>query len=169
MTKLMLIFIMISLTITLMITKNPLLMGFLIIIQTLMLCLMMNFNSSIYWMSYITYLIMLGGILILFMYMCSISSNETIKFNPKIIFISTPFLAFMMFNFLSMNWINKNMTMTNYSIDFFFNNNNIINISKMYNKFSMIMTIMLIIYLLISLTMVTTFANNDLGPLRSSK
>nr|YP_010554630.1 NADH dehydrogenase subunit 6 [Hydromanicus huapingensis]UYO79250.1 NADH dehydrogenase subunit 6 [Hydromanicus huapingensis] len=169
MTKLMLTSIMILLTVILMITKNPLLMGFLIIIQTLMLCLMMNFNSSIYWMSYITYLIMLGGILILFMYMCSISSNETIKFNTNIALTLPPFLMFMMFNFLSTKWINKNMSMTNYSIDFFLNNNNIINISKMYNKFSMIITIMLITYLLISLTMVTTFTNNNLGPLRSSK
>nr|YP_009440932.1 NADH dehydrogenase subunit 6 [Hydromanicus wulaianus]AHC32062.1 NADH dehydrogenase subunit 6 [Hydromanicus wulaianus] len=167
--KLILINFMIMISLILIFTKNPLNMGFMIIIQTLMFCLLMNFNIHIYWMSYIVYLVMLGGILILFMYMCSISSNEIIKFNFNILmFLSITFII----NFIWMmnfHWIFKINLINNYTMNFFVNSNNMINISKIYNKFSMIITLMLVIYLLISMTMVTTFTNNYSGPLRSLK
>nr|YP_010554591.1 NADH dehydrogenase subunit 6 [Cheumatopsyche brevilineata]UYO79211.1 NADH dehydrogenase subunit 6 [Cheumatopsyche brevilineata] len=158
---------MISLVLT--VIKTPLSLGLLILIQTLIFSLILNINSNIYWMSYILYLIMLGGLLILFIYMCSIASNETIKININLTLFFT-FMYFLMFsiyfymNFFWMNLMTSKMTMM-----IFMNKEVMLNISKIYNNFTMMITILLILYLLISLVMVSMFTNNDQGPLRAIK
>nr|UYO79380.1 NADH dehydrogenase subunit 6 [Cheumatopsyche sp. XG-2022] len=170
MVKFILLNLILILSSMLMLIKTPLNLGLLILIQTLMFCLIMNINMSIYWISYILYLIMLGGILILFVYMCSISSNEIIKFNINwiMLFFSIYTLSYMYMNnknFLWLNFFNLNLN----SLNFIINKEIIINISKIYNNYIMMITLMLITYLLITLMMVSMFVNMNYGPLRSSK
>nr|YP_010586274.1 NADH dehydrogenase subunit 6 [Ceratopsyche fukienensis]UZZ44036.1 NADH dehydrogenase subunit 6 [Ceratopsyche fukienensis] len=153
-----------TLTMLMYFIKNPLNMGLLILFQTLIICLMMNFYLSYYWLSYILYLIMLGGILILFMYMCSIASNKIIQFNTNLFMFMISIFFISMIFISNMKWINLNLLMIN-NFNFFFSNE-VLSMSKIYNNYTYKITIMLIIYLFILLLMVSMFTNSTKGPLR---
>nr|AYW52308.1 NADH dehydrogenase subunit 6 [Agrilinae sp. 1 ACP-2013] len=77
------ILLMISLTIsvTFLFTKHPLSMGFNLLIQTIMISLITGLLNLNFWYPFILFLIMVGGMLIIFIYMTSVASNE--KFNPS--------------------------------------------------------------------------------------
>nr|QLY90341.1 NADH dehydrogenase subunit 6 [Hydropsyche angustipennis] len=145
--------------------KNPLNMGLSLLIQTLIMCLMMNFNLNFYWLSYILYLIMLGGILILFMYLCSIASNEIIKFNMNFLFMMLIYFMIMIYLINKFNWITINSPINLNNLSTFFPMEKL-NMSKIYNNYTMYMTIFLVIYLFILLLMVTMMTNSNKGPLR---
>nr|YP_010586105.1 NADH dehydrogenase subunit 6 [Cheumatopsyche charites]UZZ43841.1 NADH dehydrogenase subunit 6 [Cheumatopsyche charites] len=168
MLKLMMLNLIVLTSSAMMIIKIPLNLGLTILIQTLIYSIILNINTNIYWISYILYLILLGGMLILFLYMCSISSNEIIKLNLNW------FMFYMMFSFLflllskNFYWLN-NMLKNKFNLNLFFNMETLTNISKIYNNFSMMITIIMIIYLLISLMMVSMFTNTTYGPLRTSR
>nr|UHY94362.1 NADH dehydrogenase subunit 6 [Folsomia candida] len=69
-------------------SSHPVIMMILIISQTMILCLTAWVNMKISWFSYILFLIFLGGLMVLFIYITSLASNElmTIKMinSPKI-------------------------------------------------------------------------------------
>nr|YP_010554695.1 NADH dehydrogenase subunit 6 [Hydropsyche simulata]UYO79328.1 NADH dehydrogenase subunit 6 [Hydropsyche simulata] len=164
MMKMSLLTLFLTLTMLMYFIKNPLNMGLLILSQTLIICFLMNFYLNYYWLSYILYLIMLGGILILFMYMCSIASNKIIQFNTNL-FLYMILIFFITFMFIyKFKWINLNLLMIN-NHNFFFSNE-MFSMSKIYNNYTYKITIMLIIYLFILLLMVTMFTNSNKGPLR---
>nr|YP_010953257.1 NADH dehydrogenase subunit 6 [Aoteapsyche colonica]WMQ76512.1 NADH dehydrogenase subunit 6 [Aoteapsyche colonica] len=162
--KLILLNLFFMFTILMYFIKNPLNMGLVILFQTLTMCFLMNFNLNFYWLSYILYLIMLGGILILFMYMCSIASNKIIQFNINLFIYMTLFMLMMYTILTKIKWFNLNNNQINNW--FFFHSNEITSMSKIYSNFSCKITLMLIIYLFILLLMVTMFTNSNKGPLR---
>nr|YP_010879525.1 NADH dehydrogenase subunit 6 [Graphium eurous]WHE44902.1 NADH dehydrogenase subunit 6 [Graphium eurous] len=153
--------------------NHPLSMGFLILMQTMLTCLLSGMLIHSYWFSYILFLVFLGGLLVLFIYVSSIASNELFQFNflMKIIFnfmlIMILFLSIMLI--YNMNWLNFyfNYEMKNMMNFFlFFNNENKINLSKLYNNQTYYM-MMMIIYLFITLVSVVKITNIFFGPLRS--
>nr|ALO76823.1 NADH deshydrogenase subunit 6 [Agrilus biguttatus] len=77
----MLFLMTISLTVsvTFFFIKHPLSMGFSLLTQTILVSLMTGLLNLNFWYSFILFLIMVGGMLILFIYMTSVASNE--KFN----------------------------------------------------------------------------------------
>nr|UYO79263.1 NADH dehydrogenase subunit 6 [Hydropsyche sp. XG-2022] len=164
MMKTSLLTLFLTLTVLMYFIKNPLNMGLLILSQTLITCLMMNFFLNYYWLSYILYLIMLGGILILFMYMCSIASNKIIQFNTNLLMYSILIFLVMLIFINKFKWTNLNLLMIN-NLNFFFSNE-MFSMSKIYNNYTYKITIMLIIYLFILLLMVSMFTNSNKGPLR---
>nr|QTZ20329.1 NADH dehydrogenase subunit 6 [Spodoptera latifascia] len=155
--------------------NNPMSMGLLILMQTLLTCLLSGMMIKTYWFSYILFLTFLGGLLVLFIYVSSIASNQlfNFKFNYKKLMI---FLLIMMF-FMMMIY-NNNMTWLNLSMNsdmdklnnmiFFFNNENKINLSKLYNNQTFLIMMMLVIYLFITLIAIVKITNIFYGPLRSS-
>nr|QTJ29941.1 NADH dehydrogenase subunit 6 [Graphium mullah chungianus] len=154
--------------------NHPLSMGFLILMQTMLTCLLSGMLIHSYWFSYILFLVFLGGLLVLFIYVSSIASNELFQFNflMKIIFnfmlIMILFLSIMFI--YNMNWLNFyfNYEMKNMMNFFlFFNNENKINLSKLYNNQTYYMMMMMIIYLFITLVSVVKITNIFFGPLRS--
>nr|YP_009029756.1 NADH dehydrogenase subunit 6 [Graphium mullah]AHY24039.1 NADH dehydrogenase subunit 6 [Graphium mullah] len=154
--------------------NHPLSMGFLILMQTMLTCLLSGMLIHSYWFSYILFLVFLGGLLVLFIYVSSIASNELFQFNflMKIIFnfmlIMILFLSIMLI--YNMNWLNFyfNYEMKNMMNFFlFFNNENKINLSKLYNNQTYYMMMMMIIYLFITLVSVVKITNIFFGPLRS--
>lgn len=129
---------------------------------------------STYWFSYILFLTFLGGLLVLFIYVSRIASNEIFKiYNNQliIIFFIFIFIAIFLFFFYKNNWINLSF---NYEINnffnkiLFFNNENKINLSKLYNEQTFILIIILIIYLFITLIAIVKITNIFYGPLRTS-
>nr|SPP23456.1 NADH dehydrogenase subunit 6 [Graphium androcles] len=174
MMKMFFSFLIMMLSLFMMFINHPLSMGFLILIQTLLTCLLSGMLISSYWFSYILFLVFLGGLLVLFIYVSSIASNELFKsnFSSKMIF----YLLFILSIFWSImfmyniNWLNFffNYEMSNMMNFFlFFNNENKINLSKLYNNQTYMMMMMLIIYLFITLVAVVKITNIFFGPLRS--
>nr|YP_010626009.1 NADH dehydrogenase subunit 6 [Inocellia fulvostigmata]WBK02768.1 NADH dehydrogenase subunit 6 [Inocellia fulvostigmata] len=156
------IILMVSLLISMNIIKmkHPLIMGFLLIIQTLLISLITGFINNLFWFSYILFIIMIGGMMILFIYMTSLASNEKYYFSSSF-FFSNFFLLSMMIMLLIIidpfyfNYINLN---NEKSI--------ILNLNKLYNLNSKNITLITIIYLLFTLITVIKITNKNLGPLR---
>nr|YP_008757817.1 NADH dehydrogenase subunit 6 [Agrotis segetum]AGO44137.1 NADH dehydrogenase subunit 6 [Agrotis segetum] len=155
--------------------NNPLSMGLMILIQTLLTCLLSGMMIKTYWFSYILFLTFLGGLLVLFIYVSSIASNE--MFKPKINLKKICYFMLMMImliQYMYMNnilWMNLSMNadMNNFNeMILFFNNENKINLSKLYNNQTFLIMMMLVIYLFITLIAVVKITNIFYGPIRSS-
>nr|YP_010248704.1 NADH dehydrogenase subunit 6 [Hydropsyche fryeri]QTT57962.1 NADH dehydrogenase subunit 6 [Hydropsyche fryeri] len=166
MMKIYLLTLMITFTMLLYFIKNPLNMGLMILIQSLIICILMTFFLNFFWLSYILYLIMLGGILILFMYMCSIASNKIILFNINLMMLLVFIFMILILSLSNIKWMSMNLMEMDKMNNFF--SNEMINMSKMYNNMSFKISIMLIIYLFLLLFMVTMLTNSNKGPLRIS-
>nr|YP_009454225.1 NADH dehydrogenase subunit 6 [Gynaephora jiuzhiensis]ATY48754.1 NADH dehydrogenase subunit 6 [Gynaephora jiuzhiensis] len=157
--------------------NNPLSMGFMILIQTILMCLLLGMLNKTYWFLYILFLIYLGGLLIIFIYISSITSNEL--FNPsmnlKTLFIfllmSIFYILYFKINkFFLMNFsfnsdMNNLFSMSNLFINI---NLNIINLNKIYNNHTFFIMLMLMIYLFITLIAMVKITNIFYGPLRST-
>nr|QXI88785.1 NADH dehydrogenase subunit 6 [Ampittia virgata] len=156
--------------------KHPISMGFMILLQTMLICLISGMIIYTYWFSYILFLIFLGGLLILFIYVSSIASNELFNLSLKLkkyfytcVFISLLSLI-ISYNLKEKNFNNNflNNEMNNFFNYFlFFNNEYNINLTKLYNNHNYFLMLMLIIYLFISLLAIVKITNIFYGPLRS--
>nr|YP_009122010.1 NADH dehydrogenase subunit 6 [Bombyx huttoni]AJH65748.1 NADH dehydrogenase subunit 6 [Bombyx huttoni] len=157
--------------------NHPLSMGMMILMQTMMTCIISGMIIKTYWFSYILFLIFMGGLLVLFIYVASIASNELFLFNLNmkmlnIIIMMIIFMMFVYFYFFTKynNLIENNLEMNNFFYKMlFFNDENKINLNKMYNNKTSFLTMMLITYLFINLVAVVKITNIFYGPLRSSK
>nr|AIU41119.1 NADH dehydrogenase subunit 6 [Parnassius imperator] len=155
--------------------NHPLSMGWMILLQTFLTCSMSGMLINTYWFSYFLFLVFLGGLLVLFIYVSSNASNGMFSNNffckmiLIFIFLMSILLSYMfMYN---MNWLNfiKNYEMNNFlNLFIFFNNENKINLSKLYNNYSHLMMMMMIIYLFITVVAVVNITNIFFGPLRLS-
>jgi NADH-ubiquinone oxidoreductase chain 6 len=130
-----------------------------------------GFITKTFWFSYVLFLIFLGGILVLFIYVTSLASNEIFNFSIKLLVFSL--LNFLTFYFLLI-FIDKTLVINN-----LINNDNetltIINtyliensliLNKLYNFPINLITIILIIYLFLTLIAVVKITNVFEGPLR---
>ncbi|YP_001650759.1 NADH dehydrogenase subunit 6 (mitochondrion) [Manduca sexta] len=172
MMKLTISMIMIMLSIMMYFLNHPLSMGLMILTQTLLTCLLSGMMIKTYWFSYILFLTFLGGLLVLFIYVSSIASNELFHLSNNIkkmffLFILLYLMIQMLF-MKNLNWmnLNNNLEMENFFNMFWFNNENKINMNKLYNNQSSLLMYLLIIYLFITLIAVVKITNIFYGPLR---
>nr|YP_010371605.1 NADH dehydrogenase subunit 6 [Halidaya aurea]UOW81233.1 NADH dehydrogenase subunit 6 [Halidaya aurea] len=152
--------------------KHPLAMGLTLLIQTSMTSMLTGLMTKNYWFSYILFLILLGGMLVLFIYMTSLASNEMFTFSSKIIMF-----MLILFNTAMIIYLNtdsnlmiqyKNLEMNSiYKMDTYYTEN-ALSLNKLYNYPTNFMTIMLMNYLLITLIAVVKITKLFKGPLRSS-
>nr|ARO47916.1 NADH dehydrogenase subunit 6 [Osmylidae sp. EMHAU-20151229-16] len=155
------------------IMKHPLSMGLMLLIQTITVSLMCGFISNSYWFAYILFLVMIGGMLVLFIYMTSLASNELFNFsmNNFFIFMLISMNLMLMIYFLDNNFIylmNQDMINMDNSMKITMNFENQFNLNKLYNNPTMNLTIMLINYLLLCLIIVINVTKKNFGPLRSN-
>nr|YP_009995503.1 NADH dehydrogenase subunit 6 [Ochthebius uniformis]QNP09958.1 NADH dehydrogenase subunit 6 [Ochthebius uniformis] len=142
---------------------HPLSMGMILLIQTMIVSLITGFLNFNYWFSYILFLIMIGGMLVLFIYMTSVASNEKFKNNNKLmifIIISILIMLILMLKSDSFFIMNSNFN------KFIFMNYNYYILSKFYNAPSNYIMFLMIIYLFITLIAIVKITNFQLGPLR---
>nr|YP_010852922.1 NADH dehydrogenase subunit 6 [Abraximorpha esta]WGM81062.1 NADH dehydrogenase subunit 6 [Abraximorpha esta] len=175
--KMILSMFMIFISISMFFLKHPLSMGLMILIQTLIICLISGLYIYTYWFSYILFLTFSGGLLVLFIYVSSIASNEMFYFSffnkIKMLMIMFNILILYFIYFNKFNWMNLLFNYyenNNFFFNFLFNNdnNNNINLIKLYNEQTYFMMLMMIIYLFITLISVVKITNIFYGPLRSS-
>nr|QNE85619.1 NADH dehydrogenase subunit 6 [Hybos culiciformis] len=151
--------------------SHPLAMGLILLVQTLFICLMTGVLTKTFWFSYILFLIFLGGMLILFIYVTSLASNEMFSLSMKLMMtlVSIFFVLNLMYMFMDKTLLvsflpniemNENIMVTN-----FIQENNL-NLNKLYNFPSNMITLLLINYLLITLIAVVKITNIFYGPLR---
>nr|YP_009731717.1 NADH dehydrogenase subunit 6 [Carpophilus dimidiatus]QHR79665.1 NADH dehydrogenase subunit 6 [Carpophilus dimidiatus] len=162
-----LISLMLLMSIIFLFLNHPLSLGFILLIQTILTSLitgMMNYN---FWFSYILFLVMIGGMLILFIYMTSIASNKKFKFSTKlfisslIILISLTMISLIMDKYMLYNfYLNYDILMYN---DYYNNN---LSLNKFINKPNFMVLMMIFIYLLITLIAVAKIAPIKKGSLR---
>lgn len=116
----------------------------------------------------------MGGILILFIYITSIASNEIFKFsiNFKILFITFIFFTFILLFLIAFDFkilfFNKILNIDNINLinikNLFIENN--LTLNKLYNFPINIITILLINYLFLTLIATVKITNIFEGPLR---
>nr|URX53238.1 NADH dehydrogenase subunit 6 [Neotermes nr. kartaboensis] len=159
--------VMTSATMSAMFTQmnHPLAMGMMLLIQTIIMCLIGGLMHQSFWFQYILFMVFVGGMLVLFIYVASLASNEMFSLSTKMMVTAATMM-------LAITTV-KDKTMINSKETMLFNTmtSNEINMmtSKMYNQPSGTLTIMMALYLLMTLIVVVKITNISSGPLRQSK
>nr|YP_009233456.1 NADH dehydrogenase subunit 6 [Engaewa subcoerulea]AMB27349.1 NADH dehydrogenase subunit 6 [Engaewa subcoerulea] len=150
---------------------HPLSMGVALLTQTLLVCISTGASNSCFWFSYILFLIFMGAMLILFIYVASLASNESFKIHPisggllvaslsvsLILLVTDPLSLAPNFSSLSSNT--------------FFTEKNISSLTStnmIYSPHTSPLTLFLIVYLLFSFLAVMKIINFTQAPLRPNK
>nr|AVN67805.1 NADH dehydrogenase subunit 6 [Eupolyphaga sinensis]QYH44920.1 NADH dehydrogenase subunit 6 [Eupolyphaga sinensis] len=142
--------------------NHPLAMGLILLMQTVIMCLISGLMVQTFWFSYVLFLIFLGGMLVLFIYVTSLASNEMFNLSTKMMMTSMVLTTFMTTMMMSMP--QNNMDLTNQEM--IMNNENILLLMKLYNGSSSLITILLASYLFLTLIAVVKITNISKGPLR---
>nr|QVL28811.1 NADH dehydrogenase subunit 6 [Parhelophilus kurentzovi] len=152
--------------------NHPLSMGLMLLIQTILVSCITGLMTKSFWFSYILFLIFVGGMLVLFIYMTALASNEMFSMSMKTTISSIIGLFFfmvmiyfidkMMLSFNSMNNEMNPITMMNSYMS-----ENSLNLIKLYNYPNNMITILLINYLLITMIASVKITKLFYGPVRS--
>nr|QPL16991.1 NADH dehydrogenase subunit 6 [Chorthippus sp. AHNU01] len=150
--------------------NHPMSMMMFIIIQTFIVGLITGTMMESFWLSYILFLTFLGGMLVLFIYITSIASNELFKPKSIIMFIS---MFMMIITTVILIVVDKTMFLDPIKNTETMNINNSINyqemsmsLEKLYNKPTLTITMMMMIYLFLALVAVVKITNINQGPIR---
>nr|YP_010564725.1 NADH dehydrogenase subunit 6 [Volucella nitobei]UZA61115.1 NADH dehydrogenase subunit 6 [Volucella nitobei] len=152
--------------------NHPLSMGLMLLIQTVLICLMTGLMTKSFWFSYILFLIFVGGMLILFIYVTSLASNEMFSLSTKmtlttIMLLMTTLIYLIMTDKMMLIFNSSNNEMITITEINSFIKENTLNLNKLYNYPTNMITIMLIMYLLITLIATVKITKLFYGPLRS--
>ncbi|YP_002323940.1 NADH dehydrogenase subunit 6 (mitochondrion) [Acyrthosiphon pisum] len=129
--------------------KSPISSNLIILIQTMTLTMMINLINKTAWISFMIFILYIGGLMIIFLYISSIAFNE-LNINKnyknmiyKIIFMSLMLYYFKMyFNMENMNYENKFLFEDNfYLLNMFMMPNNILIYMIMFILFFMLILI----------------------------
>nr|AOY39731.1 NADH dehydrogenase subunit 6 [Scolytinae sp. BMNH 1043031] len=161
----MILYFMLFLSLLFMILNHPLALGGVLLLQTILVSILSGFMFINFWLSYILFLIMVGGMMIMFMYMTSIASNEKFlmpKFSIMTIFLLI-FLS-MLLLFLDQSFMHKtsNLMNSDQMKNLFVSLNNFFN----FPKFNML--IFLMSYLLLTLIAVVKITGKKMKPMRQN-
>nr|YP_010703300.1 NADH dehydrogenase subunit 6 [Heterocarpus sibogae]WCO11503.1 NADH dehydrogenase subunit 6 [Heterocarpus sibogae] len=149
---------------------HPLAMGLTLLTQTVLICLASGLLSKHMWFSYILFLIFLGAMLVLFIYVASLASNEPFALSvPTSVLLGgalTSLPTFMIMDpFLpSLKQTVESSFLT--TAQLFYSTQH--NLSMIYNPSSMNLTLFVILYLLLTLIVVVKITSTFFGPLRLS-
>nr|AND96188.1 NADH deshydrogenase subunit 6 [Eurysternus foedus] len=152
--------LMMSIYITLM--KHPISMGTTLLIQTISISLIMGFFNINYWYSYILFLIMISGMLVLFLYMTSVASNELFKPSTKIFKLTILIMLIFFIITLNLNEFYFDINSLYKSMNF------TLSLNKYLNYPNNMIMYLIILYLLFTLLAVVKISNIKKGALRPS-
>nr|URX52952.1 NADH dehydrogenase subunit 6 [Glyptotermes sp. 6 AB-2022a]URX52978.1 NADH dehydrogenase subunit 6 [Glyptotermes sp. 6 AB-2022a]URX52991.1 NADH dehydrogenase subunit 6 [Glyptotermes sp. 6 AB-2022a] len=145
--------------------KHPLAMGMMLLMQTLITCLISGSMHKSFWFQYILFMVFVGGMLVLFIYVTSLASNEMFSLSTKMIAVLVMMTPGMMMIENYMNMSSKEIM----SYETVMTEEIITMTSKLYNQPNGTMTILLALYLLLTLIVVVKITNISKGPLRQNK
>nr|UPL65956.1 NADH dehydrogenase subunit 6 [Mystilus priamus] len=158
----MIMTIMMSINIMMMFMKHPLSMGMLLIIQSMCVSMITGLMMNSFWMSYILLITMLSGMLVLFIYMSSIASNEKFMINI------TLWLA-LTFTLVLSSWflfLKEKMIIKNNYLSMEILNYDLFPMNKMFDPKNMYIIILMVSYLLFTMITSTHLISIFEGPMR---
>nr|QDI93904.1 NADH dehydrogenase subunit 6 [Tuxedo drakei]QDI93917.1 NADH dehydrogenase subunit 6 [Tuxedo drakei] len=145
--------------------NHPLSMGMILVIQTLTVSIYSGSLMKTFWMAYMLTIMMLSGMLVLFIYMSSIASNEKFETSMKmgvyllIMSVATILSLFLLKKMIiKNNYLSMGMSTLKMGEMYFLN--------KMFMKFNLIITILLVVYLLLTMIVSSFLVNIFEGPMR---
>nr|YP_009743566.1 NADH dehydrogenase subunit 6 [Tituria pyramidata]QIE11353.1 NADH dehydrogenase subunit 6 [Tituria pyramidata] len=142
---------------------NPISMGLLLIFYSFLVSFFIGSAMLTSWFCIITILVMVGGLLVIFMYISSISSNEKFKFN---LFLFYLFCCLFFFYFDEM--VLENQTFDSLEMNGGIDLSESYSMVKLYNNSCKMLTVFMIIYLIFTMIVVSFVVKHFKGPLRSS-
>nr|QXG82708.1 NADH dehydrogenase subunit 6 [Kyklioacalles sp. BMNH 1043787] len=146
--------------------NHPLSLGCILFMQTYLISMMSGSFYYNFWFCYILFLIMIGGMLVMFIYMTSIASNEKFLMPGKFLAISTFIFANILLSMLMKdNFYSYIINSSINSFPFFSNLSNL-SLNKFYNHPNLSIMIFLMIYLLLALVAIEKIIDKNLGSLR---
>nr|QSD57215.1 NADH dehydrogenase subunit 6 [Tachypleus gigas] len=150
----MIIMLMLYLSFTFFIINHPIMMILNLIFLTILSSLLTTLFMKISWFSYTLFLIMLGGMLVVFIYITSLAPNESFKLSINtltLMSITFP-LTLLMYNNM---FHHKPSTFKS-------------SIMNMFSSLSLLTTILLVSFLLITLIAVVKISKISQGPIQLS-
>jgi len=150
--------------------RHPLLIGLIILILTFLTAVTLGLRRLRTWLSYILVLILLGGLLVIFIYISLLAANETHipRTNlTKILFLSAGRLlaTSIIFSSRLKTYDSKTNSFLRISP---YNTQNMDWLNLLYSDHLGGITIFLVLYLLLTLIVVVTITKNDSSSLRAS-
>nr|YP_010437819.1 NADH dehydrogenase subunit 6 [Neurobasis chinensis]UTB53951.1 NADH dehydrogenase subunit 6 [Neurobasis chinensis] len=145
--------------------KHPMSMGVALMMQTVLICFITNNMAQNAWFSYILFLVFLGGMLVLFIYLTSVASNDMFggkNYNRMIIYVMVLVMSMLMF--MVVDTMEMNNTEETKPISMGETNNMMMMFNYPYNT----MTVVVILYLFLTLIVVVKITESHSGPLRSN-
>nr|AVN67774.1 NADH dehydrogenase subunit 6 [Periplaneta australasiae] len=157
----------IMLTTSMMFTQmnHPLAMGLMLLIQTMIMCMVSGMLSQSFWFAYVLFLIFLGGMLVLFIYVTSLASNEMFYMSMKMM-LTMILTLLVLFLLINTDQTINNMEMMMHEYMYNTENEMMNSLTKLYNQPTNMITIMLASYLFLTLIVVVKITNISKGPLR---
>ncbi|BCX71411.1 NADH dehydrogenase subunit 6 (mitochondrion) [Penaeus japonicus] len=148
---------------------HPLAMGLMLLFQTIMICVTAGLSMNSFWFSYILFLIFLGAMLVLFIYVASLASNESFSFSGSLSFIVLLILlTSLALMFLDPLMLSSSMSIQQSSLCNTQFSSTPMLLSTIYNYTTMNLTLFIVLYLLLTLIAVVKITNTFFGPLRLS-
>nr|URX53730.1 NADH dehydrogenase subunit 6 [Postelectrotermes sp. 2 AB-2022a] len=145
--------------------NHPMAMGMMLLMQTMMMCLISGLMHQSFWFQYILFMVFVGGMLVLFIYVASLASNEMFSLSTKMMAMTTGLLPMAL---MTKDWMTINVKeTTNYEM--MMESEIITMTSKLYNQPNGVMTILMALYLFLTLIVVVKVTNVSEGPLRQTK
>nr|YP_010547202.1 NADH dehydrogenase subunit 6 [Leptocimbex linealis]UYK52115.1 NADH dehydrogenase subunit 6 [Leptocimbex linealis] len=165
-TKLLLLLTLLN-SLNFIICKTPLSMGLTLLIQTILISMNSGVMSPNFWFSYILFMIMIGSMLVLFIYISSLTSNLKFKFNKKNFFFNLFFFLMLMYflDYFNFFW---NLNIMNFNFLENWENNLTMKIilKKMFSYSNYKILMIMINYMLLTLFIVVKIVKINKGPLR---
>jgi len=138
-------------------SQHPVIYILIILLQTIFLCICVNLVIKTRWFSYILFLIFLGGLIVLFIYITRLASNEKFIYSSDRKFMFSLSLRLTLLLLI----LNINNQLTIKSIP-----EPLVLFKEMYHLEVLFLTSLSIIYLLLTLIVVIKITSKYRGPIR---
>nr|YP_010454701.1 NADH dehydrogenase subunit 6 [Epeorus melli]QZZ23877.1 NADH dehydrogenase subunit 6 [Epeorus melli] len=149
---------------------HPLAMGLILLCQTLLISLMTGLLAPTFWFSYVLFLVFLGGMLVLFIYVTSLASNEMFSISAQTM-LGAMMSGGLILMFTCLNdpslWVTPNLSDQTNLINWTGTQPTLNLLIKLYNNPTHLLTLLLVLYLFLTLVAVVTITQIFQGPLRS--
>ena len=159
------------LTILVILTNHPLILRFFLIFARILYALILYIHSLTSWLPYILVMVFLSGIIVIIIYIASLSSNEPFNFFSKhsfFMFFSLNLILLLMNLIFNNNYNISNIKQLNSLTNFNYTHSRQL-IYKTYNFINWKLTLLLILYLFVVLIVAVKITSLNTGPLRTQK
>nr|AWN56209.1 NADH dehydrogenase subunit 6 [Dinocampus coccinellae] len=137
---------------------HPFFFNILLLLYSLILVMKLNYLFNNYWYSYLFYLLMIGGIMILILYMTSISNNEIYMMKFNYFYIKLFFIGMISYYYYHINIVN--MTSENLNMWNLLKSINMMELKILFLNLSVSVFMLLYLFIMMIITVMILSKNN---------